>query len=140
MIYAPGQLDHIRGVAEAHPGLRLAIDHLGLRPGQVDAQIDPVVHDLIGLAELPNVAVKATCLPRHVSESYPFPSLHPPIRRVIDAFSPERVFWGSDLTGLPCPYADAIHLFTEALGLSPHEMSAVMDHGIRDWLDWKVTP
>ena len=34
---------------------------------------------------------------------------------VFDAFGPHRMFWGTDLTGIPCTYRQAITLFTEEL-------------------------
>jgi predicted TIM-barrel fold metal-dependent hydrolase len=57
---------------------------------------------LVALARHPDVAAKASALPRYSSEAYPYPLLHPYLRRVFDAFGPRRMFCGTDLTGIPC--------------------------------------
>ena len=141
MIFAPGQLDQVEDIARRHPGLRLVIDHLGLKPGQCDAEIDPILDQSAGMAELPNVAVKATCLPSHVSDPFPFPFLHERIRRMVETYSPRRVFWGSDLTRLTTTYGEALWLFTEELTfLSPDDLDWIMDRGVREWIGWSVEP
>ena len=141
MIFAPGLPHEIGRIAAGHPNLRLVIDHLGIRTFEQDAVIDPVIDGVLPLAKYDNVAVKATCLPRNVSEGYPFPSLHDRIQRVVDAYSPRRVFWGSDLTGLPCSYDEARRLFTDELDfLSPSDLEWIMGRGVREWLGWSDAP
>lgn len=137
MVFAPFQLAEIDAIAAAHPSLRIALDHLAIRTDLRDEQIDPVLDELVGLAKRENVAVKATCLPGAVSEPYPFPSLHDRIRKVVDAFGPRRVFWGSDLTRLPCSYEEARRLFTEELDfLSSEDLAWVMGRGVSEWIGW----
>ena len=59
------------------------------------------------------------------------------IRRVVQAFGPQRVFWGTDLTRLPCPYRQAVTLFTEELDfLSDTDKEWIMGRGIAEWLHW----
>ena len=82
---------------------------------------------------------KASALPRYSSEPYPYTRLHPFLRQVFDAFGPKRMFWGTDLTGIPCTYAEAITLFTEELPwLSADDREWVMGRGICDWLGWPL--
>jgi predicted TIM-barrel fold metal-dependent hydrolase len=139
MVLAPGLLDKLGTIAARHPGLRLIVDHLGILPELRDAQIDPAIDALLPLAEYENVAVKATCLPSNVSDAYPFRSLHPRIKRVVEAFGPSRVFWGSDLTRLPCTYDEARRLFTDELDfVSTEDREWMMGRGIATWLDWPV--
>jgi L-fuconolactonase len=45
---------------------------------------------LVALARHPDVAAKASALPRYSSEAYPYPLLHPYLRRVFVAFGPRR--------------------------------------------------
>lgn len=138
-VYAPGQLDRIARIAATHPGLRLMVDHFGLPLTARDEQITAVVDELVTLAQLPNVAVKASALPSYVSGPYPFAALHDPIRRVIQAFGAERVFWGSEMTRLPCPYLEAVRLFTDALTfLSPEELTQVMGVALCRWIGWEI--
>ncbi|HVB05740.1 MAG TPA: amidohydrolase family protein [Acidimicrobiales bacterium] len=138
MVFAPGQTPEIGEVARRYPGLRLIIDHCNLATtagaGEIAAALDP----LIPLAELANVAAKVSALPCAIEgEGYPFASLAPHVRRVVDAFGAERCAWGSDLSRLPCPYVDWKRAMAEGLGvLSADEVEWVMGRTIAEWLDW----
>ena len=89
------------------------------------------------LARFANVAVKASSMPSYVNEPYPFPSLHDKIRRVVEAYGRERVFWGSDLSRLSSSYRECVTLFTEELDfLSDDDREWIMGRGISEWLGW----
>jgi predicted TIM-barrel fold metal-dependent hydrolase len=139
MVFVPGAIPKIGEVAARHPALRLVIDHLALST-EKDAELGPAIEPVLGLARYPNVAVKASALPCYVTETYPFLSLHAHIRRVVEAFGPQRVFWGTDLSRLPCPYRQAVTLFTEELGfLSDTDKEWIMGRGIAEWLHWPLS-
>jgi len=139
MIFAPFAVEKIGEIAERHPGLRVIVDHMGLNVQWRGKDLAPGVDVLLKFARFRNVAVKASCLPCYVDEPYPFPTLHPQIRRVVEAFGPERVFWGTDLSQLPCPYRQAVTLFTEELDfLSTWDKEWIMGRAIARWLNWPV--
>jgi L-fuconolactonase len=139
MVFAPFAVEKIGEIAERHPGLRIIVDHMGLNVQWRGKDLAPGVDVLLKFARLENVAVKASCLPCYVDEPYPFPTLHPQIRRVVEAFGPERVFWGTDLSQLPCPYRQAVTLFTEELDfLSTWDKEWIMGRAIARWLNWPV--
>lgn len=139
MVSVPGLLDAVDRVAERHPGLRLVIDHLALARHAKDEAAFADLPALVRLARRPNVAAKASALPRYSSEAWPYPKLHPYLRQVFDAFGPRRMFWGTDLTGIPCNYAEAIALFTEASPwLAGDDLAWVMGRGVCEWLDWPL--
>jgi len=139
MVFAPQSVSKIGEIAARHPRLRLIIDHLGLSTEMKGKALMPAIDTLVKLAPISNVAVKASALPCYVNESYPFPSLHPHIRRVVEAFGPRRVFWGTDLSHLPCPYRQAVTLFTEELDfLSATDKEWIMGRAISDWLNWPL--
>ncbi|RMF92536.1 MAG: amidohydrolase, partial [Nitrospinota bacterium] len=139
MVFAPGLAATLGEIAARHPGLRLVIDHLALGPQIKDAAIGPALEPVLALARYPNVAVKASALPCYVTEAYPYPSLHGHIQRVVEAFGPQRVFWGTDLTRLPCSYRQAVTLFTEELPfLSTEDKAWIMGRGIAEWLGWPL--
>lgn len=129
-------------VAERHPGLRLLIDHLGGRGGTAhlkDAEAFPNQAQLLALARYPNVAVKATGAPHYSSEPYPFRSIHPYLREIFDAFGPERFFWGTDISRMPCSYRQCVTMFTEELPwLSERDKELVMGRALCDWLGWSL--
>jgi L-fuconolactonase len=137
MLLASGQLDALGDLARARPGLRLAVDHLGLTGQATDAAIGPEIGQLVALAELDNVSVKATAAPCYSTEPYPYPALHPFLRQLYDDFGPDRLFWGSDLSRLRGSYADLVRLFREELDfLSGADGDAVMGGSVLRWLDW----
>jgi L-fuconolactonase len=139
MVFAPFAVEKIGKIAERHSGLRVIVDHMGLNVQWKGKNLAPGVDVLLRFARFKNVAVKASCLPCYVDEAYPFPTLHPQIRRVVEAFGPERVFWGTDLSQLPCPYRQAVTLFTEELDfLSTWDKEWIMGRAIAQWLNWPV--
>lgn len=137
MVYAPLQYEAVAAVAQRHPDLRLTVCHFGIDVHLRDDQALPHVDGLLGLAQYDNVAVKATSLPSYVNEPHPFPSLHEPIERVVDAFGPRRVFWGSDLSRLSCDYAELFSLFMEELDfLGDEDRELIMGRAVCEWFGW----
>ncbi len=124
-------------IAERHPGLRLVIDHLGmpLRKKDDDALVN--LADLVALARHPNVALKASAAPGASSEPYPYRNLHDYLRAVYDAFGPSRMFWGTDITRMPCTWRQCVTLFTEELDwLTAADKDWIMGRALCDWIGW----
>ncbi|MDH3444154.1 MAG: amidohydrolase [Deltaproteobacteria bacterium] len=139
MAFAPNDVPKLREIAERHPGLRMIIDHMGLSSSLRGKSLEPAVTELIKFARLKNVAVKVSALPCYIDEPYPFKTVHPLVRRVVDAFGPQRCFWGTDLSHLPCPYKQVVTLFTEEMkSLSSAELEWIMGRGIAEWLNWPL--
>jgi predicted TIM-barrel fold metal-dependent hydrolase len=139
MISPNGLVSEVGDIARRHPTLRLALDHMGLIPFKVynAEELRVAVDEVVALANFPQVSVKATALASSVDEPYPFPSLHEPLRRVIEAFGPKRVFWGSDMTRLPCTYDEYRRLFTEELDfLTEEDKRWIMGQAVSEWLGW----
>jgi predicted TIM-barrel fold metal-dependent hydrolase len=130
-------LAKFRSIAETHPGLRLIIDHCGLNLFHKDEEALVHLDELLALARLPNVAVKATGAPAFSSEPYPFRNLHDVLHRIFDAFGPRRLFWGTDFTRLSCSYRQCVTLFTEELPwLKGRDLDDVMGRGLAEWIGW----
>jgi L-fuconolactonase len=136
MVFVPGLLREIEAVASRHPGLRLVLDHAALPAQPPPIPVEEVIGEVVGLARHENVAVKASAFPTAVGEPYPFPTMQRAARRLVDAFGPHRVFWGSDLTRLPCTYRECASFLREPGGLEASELDWVMGRGIRTWLRW----
>jgi predicted TIM-barrel fold metal-dependent hydrolase len=140
---ATDSLPEIGRIAERHPGLHLTIDHLGGRGGFTtlkDAEAMTHMPDLLALARFPNVAVKATGAPGYSSETYPFPAMHVWLHRIHDAFGPHRMFWGTDITKMPCSWRQCITMFTEELPwLSDHDKRLIMGEALCAWWGWDRT-
>jgi predicted TIM-barrel fold metal-dependent hydrolase len=137
---ATDSLTEIGRIAERHPGLRLTIDHLGGRGGTSalkDAAAMTHIPQLLALAKFPNVAVKATGVPHYSGEAYPFPALHLYLRQVYDAFGPDRMFWGTDITKMPCSWRQCVTMFTEELPwLKGRDLELVMGEALCAWWGW----
>lgn len=138
MIWAPEQLAEVGQVADRYPDLKIIVDHLGLFvEDKGEAVVSGVVKHLLPLAGRPNVAVKASALQNHSAEAYPHRDLYQPLHEVFDAFGPDRMFWGSDMTRQPALYGEAIAMFTEQLDfLSGPDLEKVMGQGILNWIGW----
>ena len=115
---ATNSLTDIARIAQRHPALRITIDHLGGRGGLTtlkDAAAMTHIPDLLALAKFPNVAVKATGAPGYSSETYPFRSMHGYLHQIYDAFGPHRMFWGTDISKMPCSWQQCVTMFTQEL-------------------------
>jgi predicted TIM-barrel fold metal-dependent hydrolase len=94
---------------------------------------------MLALARYPNVAIKATGAPSYSSEPYPYRNIHDHLRRIYDAFGPDRMFWGTDITRMPCSWRQCVTMFTEELPwLRGRDLALVMGGAVCAWLDWKL--
>ena len=128
-------------IAERHPRLKVHIDHIGRGGGASKNKDDAAYADLgnmLALARLPNVAIKLSGAPSTSSQPYPYKNIHGYLHQIVEAFGPERCFWGTDITRMPIPYRQCVTMFTEELPwLKGRDLERVMGGAIIDWLGWK---
>lgn len=137
MLLVPGQVAAVGAIARRHPGLRLIIDHMGRPMGAQDAAAFADLDALLAVAREPNVAVKVSAAPRFSTQAYPWPNLHPYLQRITEAFGPQRMLWGTDLSRLRCSYREAVTLFTEQLTfLSADDLDWIMGRTASTLLGW----
>lgn len=137
-IYAPGRYDLYDELARRHPGLKITVDHAAIET--TDRPLVEAVEPLLALAAHPGIAVKASALPCFVDEPHPFPSITEAVYRLVDAFGPERVFFGSDLSRLPVPYGELVDVFRHHLPrLADTERALVLGTALTSWLDWPAS-
>jgi L-fuconolactonase len=137
MVFAAGLMDSLREIIQKHPGLRLAIDHCGLPLNARGSQLMRTLEQVLRLSEYPNVVVKASALPSNSQASYPFADVHEIVYALVRAYGAERIFWGSDLTRLPCSYDEAVGMFASNLNsLSRQQIELVMGGALAAWLGW----
>lgn len=130
-------LPKVSEVATKHPHLKLIIDHLGRPSGTKDDAAWKNLPDMLALAKHPNVAIKATGAPSYSSEPYPYRNIHEPLRRIYETFGPERMFWGTDITRMPCSWKQCITMFTEEMPwLKGRDLDLVMGRAVCDFLGW----
>lgn len=134
-LLGPGLLPAIARIAPRHPGLRLVIDHFAT-PDRNWSNLP----ELVATAKFPNVALKATGAPSYSNEPYPHRDIHGHIRRLYDAFGPERMFWGTDITRLRDTWRQCVTLFTEELSwLSVKDEELIMGGALCRWLGWNLS-
>ena len=132
-------LSSVGQVAQQHPGVKLIVDHFGRSGGAKDEAGWANLPELLALARYPNVALKATGAPSYSSQSYPFRNIHDYLHQVYDAFGPERMFWGTDITRMPCSWKQCVTLFTEELPwLSEQDKEMIMGRALCQWLNWDL--
>jgi L-fuconolactonase len=127
----------IESIAERHPSLRLIFDHMALSTGAKDEIAFRDLDKLLVAAKRPNLAVKVSALPCYTEAAYPYRNLHTHVRRVYDAFGPQRMMWGSDLSRLRGSYRECVTTFTEEMNwLSSEDLEWIMGRALCEWLGW----
>jgi predicted TIM-barrel fold metal-dependent hydrolase len=138
-LLVPHRLAEVDRIAGRHPGLRLMIDHMARPRGSLDDSSFANLDELLALARHPNVAVKATGAPSYSSAPYPYRNIHPYLQRIFDSFGPQRMFWGTDITRMPCTWRQCVTLFTEELDwLRGRDLDLVMGEALCAWIGWKA--
>jgi L-fuconolactonase len=119
------------------------IDHLGVGhapPAYGLAPDDPFerLPAVLELARYPNVSVKLTGASALSKQAYPFRDVWPGVLRLVDAFGPERVLWGTDFTrtGSLASYYEHTHYLREIDGLDSDALSLLYGQGLRRVLKW----
>jgi predicted TIM-barrel fold metal-dependent hydrolase len=93
---------------------------------------------MLALAKLPNVAVKLSGAPSTSTHPYPYKNIHGYLQRIVETFGPDRCFWGTDVTRMPCSYRQCVTMFTEEMPwLKGRDLERVMGGAVIDWLGWK---
>lgn len=152
-VFAPDRPDAFARAARAFPDLRIAIDHCGIfsngMRGTIGGGLPPrdeagqlaLFDEICALGELPNIALKWG----HASgmferPAWPGDGLWPILRRAVDAFGAERVFWASDYSTNQCgeSWAELLFGVRGCPLLSDAERVAVLGGGLRAWLDWQA--
>ena len=140
MFFAPGRVSMFARIAERHPQLTLIIDHMGLTAAMAkDNLIPAAVDQAVALAKYPNVSIKMSASPALSLESYPFRDVTVHLRRLFDAYGPQRCYWGTDLTNsfAKATYRQRITHFTEELSfLTESDKDWVMGRAILERLKW----
>jgi len=140
MCFAPGRTSALGKVAERHPQLNLILDHMGVTGAMLkDNKVGEAIADTAALAKYPNVSVKVSASPGISRQPYPFRDVTDHIKRVFDAYGPQRSYWGTDLTNsyAKASYRQRISHFTEELSfLTESDKDLVMGRAIVERLKW----
>ncbi len=90
MHFLPFYAPQIGELAEEFPEVPVLLDHLGRASEGTPADLGAVLK----LAKLPNVFMKYSNASSQSKEKFPYPDVRPIVRRLYDAFGPDRMLWG----------------------------------------------
>jgi predicted TIM-barrel fold metal-dependent hydrolase len=150
VLFLWGHVPEAAKIAAAHPNLRLIVDHFGMAPIPI-APLTPdrldKLPELLALGRFPNIALKVTGVPVLSLQSYPFVDLREALLRVIDAFGPDRLFWGSDYTRLMMApdfsrskpfrtYSDVLAFLKYSTDISHDDRRKILGGSLRKWYGW----
>lgn len=128
LLVLPHQLPAAARAATLVPELRFILDHVG-KPPVARAAPEPWRHGLRALAARPNTACKLSGLVTEADwHAWTVEDLRPYAREALDAFTPERVMFGSDwpVCTLAAEYTEVVATTEDIVhGLSPSERNAV---------------
>jgi L-fuconolactonase len=89
----PAELPALGELATRTPAMPVVVEHMARYDVDASAPLDP----LLDLARLPNVSVKVSALASISGEPPPHRDVWPLIAKVVEAFGPSRLLWGSDM-------------------------------------------
>jgi L-fuconolactonase len=98
--FASGHAGRLASVAQAHPDLLLIVDHVGLPQTPMKVAPNPweKLAEVNSLARYPNVAIKFSGGHMLSHEPYPHRDAWKHLLTMVEAFGPDRLMWGSDVT------------------------------------------
>jgi predicted TIM-barrel fold metal-dependent hydrolase len=123
----PDALPALSRICTRFPQTPVVIDHLA-RIGARGSIEEPQIDLLCGLARHPRVFVKVSAFYALGEKKPPHLDLGPLIRRVTDAFGPERLMWASD-----CPFQVVSETYEESIALVRDRLD-FLSPGDREWL------
>ncbi len=109
-----GRLPDVRRVVERHQDrLDVCIDHMADCPVDEPDLLKP----LLEMARFPRVFVKISHLWSLSHQPYPYTDTHDQVKRLYDAFGPQRLMWGTDwpMVEQYCGYGKALALYRDEL-------------------------
>jgi L-fuconolactonase len=129
LIVRPHQIPAATYAAMAVPHLNFVLDHAG-KPLIASGEVQPWADDIRALAACPNAVCKLSGLVTEAAPGAQPDSLTPYVDVMLDAFSPDRLMFGSDwpVSLLVMGYADVVRLSYALVGqLSDAERMAVFE-------------
>ena len=135
------RLPLFRELALRNPGTRVVVDHLGIaQPPAPPPLPEPFADlpDVLALAELDNVAIKISGAGTLSHQTFPYPDIWEPLRRIFDAFGFERCLWGTDWTRAvnSLTYEQGVEAFRVTDQLSEDERSVLMGGALAKIYNW----
>jgi len=121
------ELPALEPIVDRFPDVKVVLDHLG-GPPVGEEPTHPLLGNVLRMARYPNVYVKVSNMNRISKVPYPHRDTHDMVRRIYDAFGPERLMWGTDF-----PHVLTAGGYVRALELVRDELDFLTNED-KDWL------
>jgi predicted TIM-barrel fold metal-dependent hydrolase len=121
------ELRALEPIIDRFPNVKVVLDHLG-GPPVGEEPTHPLLGNVLRMARYPNVYVKVSNMNRMSKAPYPHNDTHEMVRRIYDAFGPERLMWGTDF-----PHVLKAGGYVRALELVRNELDFLTNED-KDWL------
>ncbi len=139
-VLLPGRTRDLRPYLARFPDVQVIVDHCGVRLPTAPVPDDRFegFADVLALAAHPNVSLKWSHAPRLSAHAFPYPDVQEMLLRVVDAFGPQRVMWGSDHSESRDhhSWAESLHAVRDAPGLSDADKAWILGGSLRRTLNW----
>ena len=122
-----GDLPALEPIIERFPGVKVVLDHLGGPPLE-ESPDRALLGNVLKMAHYPNVYVKVSGMNVLSKKPYPHQDTFDIVRKVYDAFGPERLMWGTDF-----PHVLNAGGYVRALELVRDELDFLTDQD-KGWL------
>ncbi len=127
-IINPADIHHVDALGKGFPDTTVVVDHFARIAVSGKIEQEPL-DNLCRLAKYPNTYVKTSAFYALGKKTPPYTDLVPMIRKVVDAFGPERLMWVSD-----CPYqVQGIHDYESSIALIRNKIDFLSD-GDERWM------
>lgn len=137
MALTPATAAKLEPVAARHLGLTLIMDHMAADLSAKGDAAFATIDQLLSLAKYPRVFVKVSSAPCFSNEPYPFADIYPYMRRIYDAFGPQRLMWGADFSRLTSTYSECLEHFRSGLDfLSDKDKEWILGRTLAEALGW----
>jgi len=137
MALTPASAGKLDRVTAQHPGLTLIMDHMAADLSAKGDAAFATIDQLLGLAKYARVFVKVSSAPCFSNQPYPFADIQPYMRRIYDAFGPQRLMWGADFSRLTSTYPECLEHFRSGLDfLSSDDKEWILGRTLAETLRW----
>jgi L-fuconolactonase len=155
-VFISGHAAELATIARKHPDLQLILVHMGIPQQPYPVADDPweQLPQVVALAQFPKIAVQFSGAPSIARTPFPYPDLWPHLHKIVEAFGPERLMWGSDFTRLRYApgttkrgakaqwyglYSDSVSFLRDTTELSPSDKEKIFSATVRSLLRWPRT-
>ena len=134
-----GEYHAVANRACQFPDMPIILDHCGYVSPDLYPP-EPTVDAVLEMARYPNVYAKLSFLGAASSGSFPCEDVHWMVRRIVDAFGPERCTYGSNFPtaqyNQTLSYAETLRLFSEAIDLTDVEQEWILGRTAHNLWRW----